>query len=322
MEGARTVALFFLAGAGAICPQLTYGQDFPQKPIRIVAAEPGGGGDFVARLIAQSLTGSFGQQVIVENRGGAVSVRAEMVARAAPDGYTLQFIGSPLWLLPFMRENLSYNPVRDFAPVTLAVSTPNLLVVHPSVPANSLQELIGLARTRPGELNYGAGATGGSPHLSAELFKAMAAVNIVHIPYKGTGPALNALIGGQVHLLFAAPASVMPQVKAGRLRALAVTSLQPSALLPGLPTMADSGLPGYESVSPFGLFAPARTPVAIVNRLSQETVRVLRRADVKERLLNAGIEAVGSTPEEFASTIKSDMVRWGKLIKDAGIRED
>jgi tripartite-type tricarboxylate transporter receptor subunit TctC len=243
------------------------------------------------------------------------------VSKAPPDGYTLLIDAASFWIGPLLQET-PYDPVKDFAPVTLTDSAPNVLVVNPSLPVKSVKELIALAKARPGELNYGSSSTGSTPHLAAELFNMMAGVKIVRVPFKGSGPAVISLLGGQVQLMFATAGSVAPHVKSGRLRALAVASLQPSALAPGLPTIAASGVPGYEAVAFEGMFAPAKTPVAIIDRLNQEIVRVLNRAEVKERFFNAGVETVGSTPEEFAAAIKSNVAKWGKLIKDAGIRDE
>ena len=313
--GARVAAaLLALAAGGA------FGQGFPTKPIRIVTSEPASGTDLVARLTAQGLTDSLGRPVIVENRGGMLS--GDVVLRAAPDGHTLLLAGTSLWLAPFMRENVSYDPLRDFLPITLAGSSPNVLVIHPSLPVKSVRDLIALARSRPGELNYGSGSTGAPTHLAAELFKAMAGVDIVRVPYKGTGPAINALIAGQVQVMFVSATTAVPLVVSGRLNALAVATARPSALAPGLPTLTASGLPGYEATSLFAVFAPVRTPAAIIQQLNQEIVRVLGKAEVKERLLKSGVEAVGSSPEELGATIKSDMTRWGRLIKAAGIRHE
>ncbi len=304
------------ASAGVACSQ-----SFPSKPIRIVTSETGGGNDFTARAISPELSNALGQQVIVDNRGGAGGLIAiDTVAKAQPDGYTLVLYNNGMWTLPLIQK-LPYDPVRDFSPITLATTTPNILVVHPTVPVNSVKDLIALAKSKPGELNYATGGTGSSNHLAAELFNSMAGVKTVRIPHKGSGPALIGLMGGQTQLMFPNAAAVTPHLKSGRLKALAVTSLQPSILFPGLPTVAAS-LPGYESVSPFGIFAPAQTPVAVVRRLNQEIVKVLARADVRERFLNTGVEVVGSTPEEFASAMKADITRLSKVVKESGIRAD
>jgi tripartite-type tricarboxylate transporter receptor subunit TctC len=310
---ALTVAAALL-GAGHAAAQT-----FPAKPVRIVTSAPGNSDDLAARLIAQGITSGLGQQAIVDNRG---VVAVEIAAKAPPDGYTLLLYGSPMWLAPFMRDNLPYDPVRDFTPVTWATNSPNLLVVHPSLPVKSVRELIALARARPGELNYGSGSAGSTPHLAAELFRSMTGVQIVRVAYKGSGPALIALLGGELQFMFPSTGSANPLLKSGRIRALAVTSLEPTALAPGLPTVAASGLPGYESASLLAVFAPAGTPAAIVQRLNQEMVKVLRSAEAKERLASAGVEAVGSTPEQFAATLKTEMARWGKVIRDAGIRAE
>ena len=295
-----------------------FAQDFPSKPVRMVTSAPGGGGDVIARLIAQAISGSLGQQVIVDNRGGVIS--SETVAKAPPDGYTLLSQPNSFWLLPFMQK-VSYDPVRDFLPVSLTVTSPNVIVVHPSLPVKSVKELIAFAKARPGQLNFAAGSTGSSSHLAAELFKMMAGINIVYIPYRGAGPALNDTLGGQVSLLFSNTAAAGPHIKSGRLRGLAVTSAKPSALAPGLPTAASSGLPGYEAAAIYGVFAPAGTPATLVTRLNQEIVRALNRPDVKEKFFNAGVEVVASSPEQLATIMKSDMVRLGKVIKDAGISQ-
>ncbi len=301
-----------VSGAGVVSSQ-----NYPNKPIRIVTSEPGGGNDIVARLVAEGLTASLGQRVIVDNRG---IIAAEIAAKATPDGYTLLIYGSNIWLMQYLRDNLPWDPLRDFAPITVAVDLPNILVVHPSLPVKSVKELVALAKAKPGELNYAAGTIGVSSHLAAELFKALAEVNIVRVPYKGGGPALTGLIGGEVHLMFPNAGSVMPHIKSGRVRALAVSTAQPSALAPGLPTVAAS-VPGYETGAVICVFAPARTPAAIVDLLNREIVRVLNGAMVKERLFNSGSEVVANSPREFAAFIKSDMARMGKVIRDAGIHE-
>jgi tripartite-type tricarboxylate transporter receptor subunit TctC len=291
-----------------------HGQSYPVKPVRIVTVAPGSANDVVARLIAQELKGPFGQAVVVDNRG---TIAAEVVSKAAPDGYTLLLYGSAVWISPFIYKN-EHSPLQDLTPITLVASSPNVIVVHPSLPVKSPKELIALAKRRPGELHYAAGSLGAAPHLAAELFKAMAGVNVVRVPYKGTGGSLIGLLSGEVEMMFPTAGSVNPHIKAGRLRALAVTSLKPTALAPGLPTLSQT-LPGYESVSLNGMFAPAKTPPAIVNQVQQEVARILGRPETKERLSSAGMDAVVTTPEGFAATIKSEMAKWGKVIREARI---
>ena len=294
-------------------------QSYPTKPVRIVTAEVGSGNDLAARAIALSVSGPIGQQFIVDNRG---FIASEIAMKSAPDGYTLLCYGAPMWLSPFLRARVPWDPLKDFAPITLTVETPNLLVLHPAVAAKSLDELLALVRAKPGELNYAASSVGSTPHLAAELFRVMTGVNIVRVPYKGSGPALNALIAGQVQLMFPGAGTAMPHVKSGRLRALAVTSLHPSPLAPGLPTLSSLGVKGYQSSSPFGMFAPAHTAEPIIKKLNHEIVRALNRPDVRERLFNAGMEVIAGTPAQLTATLKTEMAHWGKLIRDAGIREE
>ena len=313
---------FVLIVAALLTTAAVQAQDYPNRPIRILTSEPGGGTDFGARLIAQGLSERFGQQVIVENRGGASGASAgETLARSKPDGYTLLAYGPTIWLLPLLRRNVPYDPLKDFAPVSLTDRSPNVLVVHPSLTASSVKQLIALARTRPGELNYARAAAGGPPHLSAELFKSLARVNIVAVPYKGGGPAVIGLMGGEVGLMFATAASVAAHVKSGKVRALAVTSAQPSALFPGLPPVSAT-VPGYECVAINGMFAPSGTPAAIVSTLSEQIARFLARSEVKERFFGAGVETVGSSPTEYADTLRSEIAKWGKLFQEAGIRDE
>jgi tripartite-type tricarboxylate transporter receptor subunit TctC len=294
------------------------GQEYPGKPIRLVSPGPAGGADFVARSIAQGISGPLGQPVVVDNRPAGV-IPGQIVSKARPDGYTLMVNGNSFWIAPLMQDNIPYDPLKDFSPITTAVGSPNILVVNSSVAANSVKDLIALAKARPGALNYGSASAGGAVYLSAELFKHMAGVDIVRVSYKSSGAAVTALLGGEVQLMFANAPSVAAHVKSGRLRALAVTTLQPSALYPGLPTVASAGLPGFEVASVYGVFAPARTPAAIVNRLNQEIVRFLGRTDVKERFLAAGVETIGSSPEELAAAMKSETARIGKVIREGGI---
>ena len=302
-------------GAGA-----AESQNFPSKPIRIITAQAGGGNDFAARLIAQGLTASLGRPVIVENRGGSVVLGAELIAKSPPDGYTLLLYGNNLWLLPFMRDKVRYDPLGDFTPITLAVNSPNVLVVNPSLPVKSTKDLIALAKAKPGELNFG-GATGGVAHIAAELFKAFAGVNIVYVPYKGGGPALNDLIAGQLQLMFSTAGAVAQHLKSGRVRALAVTSAKSSALLPDLPPVAAS-LPGYESVSQFAIFGPAKMPASHVKLLNEHIVKVVNDPEVRQKFQNVGIEPVGSSPQDLAKIMKAEMETLGKVIRSAGIRAD
>ena len=306
-----------IALAVALCCATVFAQPYPAKPIRMVVTGVGSGGDFAARLIALGVSPALGQQIIVDNRGSG-NLPAEIVSKSPPDGYTLCLSASPLWITPFLRPT-PYDPLRDFAPVTLVVTAPNILVVHPSLPAKSVQELIALIRARPGALNYATSGIGGSSFLAAELFKSMARADMVRVNYKSGGLALTELMSGEVQLYFANAGNVAPHMKSGRLRALAVTSARPSALLPELPTVAAGGLPGYEVVSVQGIFAPARTPETVIARLNQEIVPFLRRADVREKFFAAGMEPLGSPPAALADTVKSEMNRLGKVIKAAGI---
>lgn len=294
------------------------GQTYPTKPIRIVTAPPGGGNDFVARVIAQGLTTGLGQQLVVDNR--PATVMGELVAKAPADGYTLLVTGSVLWLTPFLQDNVPYDPVKDFAPISFTARSLNVLVVHPSVAANSVGELIALARAKPGQLNYATGANGASNHIAAEMFKAAAAIDMVRIPYKGSGPAVSDLISGQTHMMFPTTAAGLPHVRAGRLRALGVASLQRSVLAPGLPTVAESGLPGFESVVMYAILAPAKTPPSVIKRLHAELVQALKSPAASERLFNVGVEVVASSPGELASAMQSEMTRVGRLIRDARLR--
>jgi tripartite-type tricarboxylate transporter receptor subunit TctC len=295
-------------------------QSYPVRPIRVITAEPGGGNDFAARTIGQAISPRLGQQWVVDNRGGAGGmIAAEIAAKAAPDGYTLLVYASNIWIIPLLRRDISYS-MRDFAPITWIARSPNILVVHPSLPVHSVAELVELARSQPGRLSYASGGAGATTHLAAELFKSMAKVDIVQVAYKGNGPALIDLAGGRVHVMFATASSVAPYLKSGRLRAIAVTSIEPSVLAPGLPTVASAGLVGYESGSIYGVFAPARTPEAIVRQLNAAIVAVLNTQPVRDRFLASGVETVGSTPERFAEVIRADVERMSTVIKEAGIR--
>jgi len=296
-------------------------QDYPARPIRIVTSEIGAGGDFAARLVAQRLTATFGQPAVVDNRSGGV-IAGEFVARAAPDGYTLLVYGNTLWLLPLMRSQVPYDTLRDFAPVTLATRSSIVLVVHPSLPVRSVGELVKLARARPGQLNYGSAAAGTTSHMGAELFKSVAKLDIVRVSFRGATSALNALLSGQVQLQFMSGATAMSTIESGRVRALAVASPEPSPVFPGVPTMAAAGLPGVEVSGLMGVFAPARTPPAIIALLSQEITRGLQRPETKNRLTAIGAEAAGGGPDGLAATMREEINRLENVIRGSGIRDD
>ena len=302
-------------GAGTVS-----GQNYPNKPIRMVGSEVGGSTDTSMRIFTPALSAGLGQQVIIENRAGNIIIPAQIVAKAPPDGYTLFYNAGNVWLLPYLQDNVPYDPVKDFSTIGLTVRVPTVLVVHPSFPAKTVKELIALAKAKPGELSYASGVSGSSGHMAMELFKYMAGVNIVRISYNGTGPSLNAVIAGEVRLSFPSGGAASPHIKAGRLRAVAVANAEPSELWPGLPTVAASGLPGFTFQSRQGIWAPAKTPAPIIKRLNQEIVRALNNAEVKELFKNAGTEIVASSPEEFSAAIKSEMTGLGKVLKDAGVR--
>jgi len=310
----------FSIGLMVMGADMANGQNYPNKPIRIVTASPGSGSDGVARLIAQGISGPLGQPVVVENRPSALT--GDFAMKALPDGYTLLVEGNSFWLAPLIQKT-PYEVLRDFTPITIVLLAPNVVVAHPSVAANSLSELIALAKAKPGQLNYASSGTGSSQQLAMEMLKFMSGgINIVHVPYKGIVPALTAVIAGEVQLVAATAALTGPHIKSGKLKAYGVTSAKPSPILPGLPTIASLGLPGYEQVTRTALFAVGKPPKAIVDRLHQETVRIVNTAETREKFANLGVEPVGNTSEEFIAIIKSDEVTMGKLIKAAGIKAD
>lgn len=297
-------------------------QPYPAKPVRIITAQTGGATDLVVRQIALGLSASLNQQFIVDNRGGAAgAVAAQGVAKAPADGYTLLAYSSNLWLLPFLRKDMPFA-LTDFAPITMLASSPNVLVVHPSLPPKSVKELIIFAKSRPGELSYSSGGSGSTLHLSAELFKSLAGINILHVPYKSGGVAMIDLVGGRVQVMFPVAAAAMPHEKTGRLRILAVTSPEPSPLVPGKPTIAAAGLPGYASELTVGFFAPAGTPNATIERLHGEIVRLLGQRETKDRFFELGLQPVGTSPDQLMAAVKAEMTKWGKVIREAGIRAD
>ncbi|MCW5605216.1 MAG: tripartite tricarboxylate transporter substrate binding protein [Burkholderiales bacterium] len=313
-----------LAGAGGSA--LAQGAaGYPSKPVRLVFPyPPGGGTDTIGRPLAQRLTEFLGQQVVVENRGGAGgNIGMEHVARSPADGYTIVLaLTAQLAVNPSLFQKLPYDPVRDFAPVTLLANGPYLLVVHPSLPVKSVKALVALARARPGELVYASSGNGSGGHLAAEMMNSMTGVKMLHVPYKGGGPALVDLIAGNVQILFATYASGRPHIQSGRIRALGVTTAKRPAAIPDIPTIAEAGVPGYDSGVWYGVLAPAGTPRDIVAKLNQEIVRVMNLPEYGKLLFNGAIDPVGSSPEELGNFIKSEIAKWAKVVKDAGVRID
>jgi tripartite-type tricarboxylate transporter receptor subunit TctC len=297
-------------------------QPWPTKPIRLIVTSPAGGpSDIAARIIGQRLTETLGQAVVIDNRGGANGiVGTEMVANAQPDGYTLGMVQAGLAINPSLYARVPYDPLKDFAPITQAISVPNVLVVHPSLGVNSVAELVAAAKARPDEIPFASAGKGSSGHLALELFQMSAGVRFNHVPYKGGAPAVNELLGGHVKALFSLALVATPHVRSGKIKGLAVSSAQRSAVAPELPTIAESGYPGFEVVGWFGILAPAKTPPAIVAKLHDEIVRVLKMPDTRQRLVSQGADVVASTPGEFAAYIKSETERWAKVIKSAGIQ--
>lgn len=302
-----------------------HAQSYPGKPIRVVVPfAAGGGGDLVARTVAAKLTDSLGVSVIVDNRTGAAgSIGADIVAKAPADGHTL-LLGSngPLTINPALYAKLPYDAARDFAPITLVTVMPFLLVTHPSLPVRSVKELVALAKARPGQLNYGSPGTGATTHLANELFKSMTGADIAHVPYKGVAPAAIALISGQVEMMSGDLSTLMPHVRSGKMRALAVTAARRSSLLPDIPTVAEAGVPGYDASGWFGVLVPAGTPQGIVERLNAEIVKGLASADARQRLAALGGELAGGTPEQFAAHLRVESAKWGKLIRALGLKAD
>lgn len=307
-----------LAPAGAIAADT-----YPVRPIRmIVAFSPGGGTDIIGRIAAQGLFAKLGQQVVVDNRPGAGgNIGTAIVARSAPDGYTLVTAGTGSHAInPSLYANIPYDAVKDFTPVCLVASSAYLMVVHPAVPAKNVAEFIDLARARPGQLNMASSGNGGMPHLAGELFKLLAKVQMTHIPYKGTGAVFADLIAGQVQVLFGDIVATSPHAKSGRLRALGITSAKRSASLPEFPTIAESGVPGYDAVGWFGVFAPAGTPRPIVMQLNAAIIEHINQPEVRTRMSELGADVVGSTPEAFAAVQRADLERWARVVKAAAIR--
>lgn len=314
-----------LACAALLATADAAAQAYPSKPIHFIVPYPAGGPlDTVARLLGAKLAESMKQPVVVDNKPGAGgNIGAEYVAKSAPDGYTILMGAVATHAInPTLYAHIPYDAVKDFIPITQVASTPNVLVVNPSIPANNVREFIAYAKANPGKLNYGSGSTGSAGHLAGELFDTMAGVKMVHVPYKGAGPAMQDLIGGQIQLMFDNLASSLGQIKAGRVKALAVTTAKRTALAPDLPTISESGLPGFDISTWFGVFAPAKTPQPIADRLYTELTRALAMPDVREAMVKLGAEPVGNKPEEFAAYIKSEADKYAKLIKQSGAKVD
>jgi tripartite-type tricarboxylate transporter receptor subunit TctC len=308
----------------AVCAATALAQNYPTRPVRlVVASSPGGSSDILGRLLAAKMSDGLKQQVVVENRAGASGViGVDVVAKAAPDGYTLVITQTSLAINPSMIRKMPYDAMRDLAPISEIVTAPNVLVVHPSVPARTVKELIALAKSKPGRINVGSPGIGTSPHLSAELFKYMSGADMPQVLYKGSGQSMIGLLSGEIESAFPTMPTVIQYVKDGRVRGLGVTTLKRVQAMPNVPSIAEAGLPGYESTQWFGVLAPAGTPRPIIDRLNQEIVRVLNLPDIKERLNAEGTEVVASTPEDFMKHLKAETDKWAKVIKAAGIKPE
>jgi tripartite-type tricarboxylate transporter receptor subunit TctC len=300
-----------------------HAQNYPTRTVRIVVPyAPGGNTDFTARSVAQKLTDIFGQQVVVDNRpGGATNIGTELVAKAAPDGYTLLMGGASNAINMSLFAKPPYDTLRDFQMISLCVQGANVLAVHPALPARTLKELIALAKSKPGQLNFSSSGIGSSNQMAGELFKVMAGINIVHVPYKGNAPAITDTIGGQVEMTFSGVPALVPHIESGRLRGIAIGSLKRFPALPNIPTFDESGLKGYEATTWFGLMAPVKTPRDIVNRVSVETDKVLKSADIRQRFMVEGLEPIGGTPESFTTFVKSEIDKYAKVVKAAAIKQ-
>ena len=321
----RRLSIFFcMLLPAALSGAAHAAEGYPQRPIRmIVAYPPGGGTDQVGRVMAEKLTENLGQNVVVDNRGGATgNIGTELAARATPDGYTL-LMGNvaPNSVNVSLFQKLGFDPVKDFAPISLVAMTPNILVAHPSVPVQTVKDLIALAKAKPGVLNFPSAGVGSSSHLAGEMLKSMAGIDMVHVPFKGGGPSLIALISGQVQIMFATMPAAMPHVKSGKVRPVAVTTAHRSKAMPELPTIAETGVAGYEAATWYGMLAPAGTPKAVIDRLHGEVVKILA-GNTRQRLEAQGFEPAGTRPAEFAAYIKSEIAKWAKVIKEAGIRPE
>jgi tripartite-type tricarboxylate transporter receptor subunit TctC len=321
----KLISMLAAISVAGILPALAHAQSYPNKTIRMIVPFPAGGAtDIVARLVAQKLSDAFGQQVIVDNRGGAAgTLGSDLAAKAPPDGYTiLMGTSSTHAIAQSLYAKLPYDSVKDFAPVVGIATATIVLSAHPSVPAKTVKELIALAKSRPDALSFASSGSGGVSHLVGEMFKAQAGVKMLHVPYKGDAPALADLVGGQVSLEFGTALSFLPYIQSGRLKALAVTSLKRSQVMPVVPTVAESGLKGFEALQWFGVFAPAGTRADVITRLHAEIVKILHTADMRERLTKLASEVMANTPDEFAAFQKAEIAKWAKVVKDSGARID
>jgi tripartite-type tricarboxylate transporter receptor subunit TctC len=323
----RTVTTGVLLSAGAVLSALfldASAQVYPAKSVRlIVPYAPGGGADAVARLIQSKFGEYLGQQVVIDNRAGAGSnIGNELAARSAPDGYTLLLGAAAMAINVTLYRSLAYDPVKDFAPITLLATSPNIVVVHPSLPVRSIKELITLAQSAPGRVNYASGGSGTTPHLATELFNVMAKVKLTHVPYKSAGPALIALLSGEVPLSMLSPLAVLPHVQNGRLRALAITSAARSEVLPQLPTVAESGLPGFEASQWYGVLAPAGTPALAITALNAALRKVIQTPEIRKRLVSEGSIPLGASLGEFGDYLRNEIVKWGRVVRVSGARVD
>ncbi len=321
----NTLPIGVFAGFAALTLLPAAAADYPVKPIRmLVGFAAGGGTDTTARAVAQKMSASMGQQIIVDNRGGAGgNIATELVTKAPPDGYTI-LMGTiaALAINPTLYGNLTFDPLKDLAPVSQAVNQSNILVAHPSVPVKSVKELVALAKAKPGQLTFGSSGVGGTGHLAGVLFDTLAGTKLTHVPYKGGGPAMIELIGGQVNLVFATPPTAVPHIKSGKIRGLAVTTLKRSTIMPDLPTIAESGLKGYDANNWYGVVVPAKTPQPIIAKLNTEIIKALSAPDLKELFFSQGLEPAPSTPEQFGAYIKSELSKWAKVIKASGAKPD
>lgn len=314
-------AMAALLASAALCAQCALAQTYPARPIRlVVASSPGGASDILARMLAQKLTEEFKEQIVVDNRAGASAILGtDVVAKATPDGYTLLIIQPSLTINPSVFKKLPYDAIRDFAPISLVVDAPQMLTVHPSVPAKSVKDLVALAKAKPGELTFGSAGFGASPHMTAELFKQRAGVDMLQVIFKGSGMAYISLVSGEISAVFSTVLSAMPHVKGGRIRPLGVTTLKRVPVLPDVPTIAESGLPGFDTSQWFGFLAPAGTPGTVIDRLYQALSRASSSAEVKSRLAAQGVDVVNRPPKEFADVIRHELAQWAKVVKAAGI---